>query len=113
MNYIKATTKPEKNQRVSNRIPSGWTIFNKIERNVNKPEPKSEIENNEPYYLDDYESYCFNRAIEDIYNRRLSESMKHYYETGEFDIFVEEARSNAIYLARYPDDEDYEYFEDE
>lgn len=113
MNYVNASTKPEKNQGVSSRIPAGWTIFNKIERNVNKPEPKPEIENNEPYYLDDYESYCFNRAIEDIYNRRLAESMKHYHETGEFDIFVEEARRNAAYLAEYPDDEDDEYFEDE
>lgn len=120
MNYAKAinTTNQNNNSASSSRLPAGWTIFNTFDRTVKKPELKAENEDNEqqPYYLDEYESYCFSSAIEDIYNRRLAESMKHYQETGDFDIFAQEAQRNAAYLAKYPDDEDdddYEYYENE
>ena len=104
MNYAKVTNHDKKSQTVSRSpIKKGWSILTLIK----KPEPKPEIEyNEEPYYLNEYESACFNRAIEDIYNRRLVESIKHYQETGEFDIFAQEAQRNAVYLAEYPDDEE-------
>lgn len=117
MNYAKATNK-YMSQTVSRspinvNVKKGWSILT-LDRTIKKkPEPKPEIEDNEqPYYLNEYESYCFNSAIEDIYNRRLAESIKHYQETGEFDVFAQEAQRNVEYLAKYPDDEEDDYQED-
>ena len=118
MNYAKAiNTTTQKKNTVSGRLPTGWSVFNNVERNIKKSVATTKNENDEPYYLNPYESYCFECAIEDIYNRRLAESMKYYQETSEFDIFAQEAQRNAVYLAKYPDvseeDYDYEYYEDE
>jgi len=121
MNFLQAVNNVQKLVKNDSILVTGWSV---LENNRQIVIPNSKVMNEELeddfHYLDEYELYHWNLAINDIINRRSNESYEYYnersnthYGLDQYDTFAKEGMLNKEYLEKYPlFDEDEEYYDE-